>query len=1011
MMDFQLLGPLSVIAEGRELSVGGSRERTVLAVFLLERGRLVSIDRLVDAVWGDFPPESARGQVHICVSALRQRFAAAGGHSVIETRRPGYVFRLGDAGCDLDEFIGLTAEARGQAAANHHEAAAGLLRAALSLWRGEPLADVHSDLVRSAALGLTELHVSAIEDWLDACLLLGRHDDVCREIAVFIMQHPLRERLRKQQVIALYRAGRVADALDAYRQARDTFASELGLEPSPQFQWLERAVLTHDPALGMPEANLPGQAVTVPVVPRQLPPGIGDFTGRKELVAQLQAGVRPAGMMPRVVVVSGPAGVGKTTLGVHVAHSVRDAFPDGQLFADLHGAEARPVTLGWVLERFLRALGLTGTAIPAAAEDRVMLYRSLVSGRRLLVVLDDVAAEEQVSELLPATAGCATIVTSRRRLTGLGGARHVEVGLLDADEASRLLKALAGPRIGAADDAVRSLVSLCAGLPLALRIAASRLAARPHWTVKDLLARLDSEPSRLDELVHGALGVRPSIALSYDSLDARARHLFCFIGLLEVADFPGWVGAPLLDADSGTASELLEHLVDARLVEVRAGQKGEPPRYHTHELLRIYARERLAIEVPATERQAALARFIGCVLHLAEEAHRRQYGGDHTVLHGPAARFRLDAEVVAVLLGRPLHWLERERPVIVGAVNQAARAGLAEYAWDLAVSAVGLFELGAYFDDWLQTHEAALAAAEQAGDRRGEAVMQYSLGALFIAQQRFSEAAASLDVAGRIFGDFHDQYAQALVRRNQAFVWRTVGRLGKAADEYLAALDVLQAAADPVAEAHVLSGLAVIHIERGEFAAADEAIERAVRLCRGVSQRMLTQLTYRSGELCLARGDTAGATARFAAVLAAAGESHDEVGAAYAHCGLGVAALAEGRLAEAESCLDAGLALACRIGERMAQGRLLLALGQTYARGARATAAATALTRALETFTAQYAVPWSVRTLDALAGVHAKTGDLASAQATVQQARTLLGDLPDTDAAGLIRQLSERFAN
>jgi DNA-binding SARP family transcriptional activator/tetratricopeptide (TPR) repeat protein len=1010
-MNFQLLGPLAVIAEGQELSVGGPRERTVLAMLLLERGRLVPIDRLVDALWGDSPPESARGQVHICVSALRRHFAAAGGQGVIETRRPGYVLRLGRAGCDLDEFIRLTAEARGQAAANHHEAAARLLRAALSLWHGEPLADVHSGLVRSAALGLTELHVSAIEDWLDACLLLGRHDDVCREISVFVTQHPLRERLRKQQVTALYRAGRVADALDACRRARDAFVNELGLEPSPQFQWLERAVLTHDPALGTAEANLPGHAVTAPVLPRQLPPGIGDFTGREELTAQLQANMRPAGPVPRLVVVSGPAGVGKTTLAVHVAHAVRDAFPDGQLFADLHGAQARPVTLAWVLERFLRALGLTGTATPAAVEDRVMLYRSLISGRRLLIVLDDAAAEQQVSELLPTTAGCATIVTSRRRLTGIGGARHVEVGLLDADDASRLLKALAGPSIEAADEAARSLVSLCAGLPLALRIAASRLAARPHWTVKDLLARLDDEPSRLDELMHGELGVRPSIALSYDSLDAAARRLFCLIGLLEVADFPGWVGAPLLDTDSGTAQELLEHLVDARLVEVTAGQEGQPPRYHAHDLLRIYARERLAIEVPATERQAALARFIGCVLHLAEETHRREYGGDHTVLHGPAVRFRLDAQVVALLLERPLHWLERERPVIVSAVNQAARAGLAEYAWDLAITAVDLFELGAYFDDWLQTHEAALAAAEQAGDRRGEAAMHYSLGALFIAQQRLSEAAASLDIAHRIFGEFHDQYAQALVQRNQAFVWRAAGRLDKASDAYLAALDVLQVAGDPVAEAHALSGLAVIHIERGEFAAADKAVARAMRLCRGVSQRMLTQLTYRSGELCLADGDTAGAAARFTTVLAAAGESHDEVGAAYARCGLGVAALAEGRLAEAESYLDAGLTLACRIGDRITQGRLLLALGQTYARSSRATAAATALTRALETFTAQNAVPWAVRTLDALAGVHAQTGDLASAQATVRQALTLLGDLPDTDAAYLIRQLSGRFAS
>lgn len=643
MMDFQLLGPLTLVAEGRELSVGGPRERAVLAMLLLERGRLVPIYRLVDALWGDSPPISARGQVHICVSVLRRRFATAGGQSVIETRRPGYVLRLGDARCDLDEFIRLTAEGRGQAAANHHELAADLLQAALSLWRGEPFADVDSDLVRAAVLGLTELRVSAIEDWLDACLMLGRHDDVCREISVLVADYPLRERLRTQQVTALYRAGRVADSLNAYRQARDTFVEELGLEPSPRFQWLERAVLTHDAALGAPEAYRPAQSVTVSVAPQQLPPGTGDFTGREELVAQLQAIVRPEGMTPQVAVVSGPAGAGKTTLAVHAAHSVRDTFPDGQLFADLHGAGARSVTPAWVLERFLQALGLAGTAIPAVVEDRIMLYRSLISGRRLLVVLDDAADEQQVSELLPATAGCATIVTSRRRLTGIGGARHVEVGLLDTGDAIELLKALAGARIQAVDETTRLLASLCGGLPLALRIAASRLAARPHWTVTDLVARLGDESGRLDELIHGGLGVRSSIALSYDGLDQGSRRLFRLIGLLEVADFPAWVGAPLLDTDCGTAQQLLEHLVDARLVEVAAEQEGEPPRYRMHELVRIYARERLADEEPAARRRAALARFLGCVLHLAEEAHRREYGGDHTVLHGPAVRFRLDA--------------------------------------------------------------------------------------------------------------------------------------------------------------------------------------------------------------------------------------------------------------------------------------------------------------------------------------------------------------------------------
>jgi DNA-binding SARP family transcriptional activator/tetratricopeptide (TPR) repeat protein len=1008
-MDFQLLGPLALMDGERELRVGGPRERVVLAMLLLERGRLVPTDRLVDALWGDAPPESARGQVHICISALRGRLAAAGGRSAIETRRPGYVLRIGDGSCDLDEFARLAAAGRSQAAMNHYEAAAELLCAALGLWRGAPLADIDSDLVQAAVLGLAELRVSVIEDWLDACLALGRNDDVCREVGVFVADYPLRERLRRQQVTALYRAGRVADALAAYRQARDAFVDELGLEPSPQFQWLEQAVLTHDPVLGMSGGFPPAPAVATLVTPGQLPPGIGDFTGREALIAQLHDCVRMSGTASRVAVVSGPAGVGKTSLVVHAAHSMRDAFPDGQLFADLHGGEARPATAGWVLERFLRALGLSGTAIPAAVEDRVLLYRSLVSGRKLLIVLDDAATETQVSELLPGAAGCVTLVTSRRRLTGISGARHVEVSLLDEQDAAGLLVALTSFRVDAADEAVRALVRLCAGLPLALRIAASRLTARPHWTVKDLVTRLDSEPSRLDELIYGGVGVRPSIALSYNGLDVDARHLFCLIGMLEVEDFPAWVGAPLLDTDFDVAQEVLEHLVDARLVEVAPGIEGEPPRYRAHELLRIYARERLAAEEPAARRSEALARLLSCILRLAEEAHRREYGGDHTVLHGHAPRYHLAAEVTASLLRHPLRWLERERPLIVSAVGMAARAGLAEYAWDLAISAVSLFELGAYFEDWRDTHEVALAAAQQVGDRRGQAVMKYSLGALFIAKQRFPEAEAHLEAARLIFEDLREQHAQALVLRNQAFIRRTIGHLDKASEKYSAALDLLQVANDPVAEAHVLSGLAVIHIERGEFAAAEEAINHAVLQCRSISQRLLAQLAYRYGELCLARGDTAGAAMRFRAVLTAAEESHDEVGAAYAHWGLGVSALDDGRFADADSHLSTGLTLAYRIGERLVQGRLLLALGQAHARRSHTAAAASALTRALDTFTEQGAVPLIVRTLDAFASLYLATGDPISAESAIREAHTHLDGLPHSDAAHLIRQLSDRF--
>jgi DNA-binding SARP family transcriptional activator len=651
-VEFRLLGPLTAIVDGRELDVGSPRERTLLAALVLERGRIVPIARLVDAIWGEAPPTSARTQVHVCVSALRRRFEQAGERIMIETRQPGYALRAEEGHCDLDEFVRRTTIGRCHADANRQRDAARELRAALDLWRGPPLTNVTSVIVQDAVLGFTELYASAMEDWLEACLALGHHAEVCRDVARLVDIYPLRERLRRQQVIALYRAGRVADALDAYRRARRAFIDELGLDPSPHFQQLERAVLTHDPVLGAPGAGLHGPASLIPEVPKQLPPGTGSLTGRQESIEQLRAALRPGDSFLPVVLVTGPAGAGKTALAVHVCHLVRDRFPDGQLFVDLHGREARPVTSASALERFLRAFGVSESAIPVAVEDRIALYRSLVADRRLLVMLDDASSESQVRELLPGGASCGVIVTSRRRLTGLSSVAWADIGVLGTADAIEMLEALAGRHIAAADPNARALVRLCGGLPLALHIAAARLAAHPHWSVGNLVARMDNERQRLDELAHGELGVRESISGTYASLAPQAQRLFRLLGLLEVAGFPAWVGAPLLNDELAAAQELLEHLVEARMVEVAAARDGEVTRYRVHELFRVYARERLATEESAADRQQALTRFAdsarqrGLINGLAEPS-RTDVGGQHAHRHshppgsGPKGRQNL----------------------------------------------------------------------------------------------------------------------------------------------------------------------------------------------------------------------------------------------------------------------------------------------------------------------------------------------------------------------------------
>ncbi|MEN3306005.1 MAG: hypothetical protein V7603_2207 [Micromonosporaceae bacterium] len=1010
-MEFRVLGPLQIVAAGREWSVGSARQRVTLAVLLLERNRVVPVERLIDALWAENPPQTARAQVQICVSALRRLLAAAGGPDLLQTVHPGYLLRCAVGSVDLDVFERLVEAARGDAAAGRTAPAAEKLSTALGLWRGAAFAGVESRTVRPRALWLAEAKLAAVAEHLDAELALGRHEDVLQPLAVLVGEHPLRERLRAQQMLALYRSGRTADALEVFRQTRRTLDDELGIEPGAELRELEQAILADHPRLAPPAAAAP-PVVPVPVpvpVPRQLPPAIADLSGRDELVRRLTGLLTPApaAQAVRIVVVTGPAGVGKSALAIHLAHQVSDRFPDGQLFAHLRGAEPSPTGIGRVLGRFLRELGVPGTAVPAALEDRMSAFRSLVAGRRMLVLLDDVATEEQVPALLPGTAGHLVVVTSRRRLTGLAGARHVEVGVLDESASVELLSAAVGREVVAASPAAtRSLIERCGGLPLALRIAAARLAARPHWKVGDLLERLDDEYRRLDEFVHGQLCVRSSMAITYEALPDPARRLFRLLGLPTWSALPHWVAAPLLDLDPAAAGELLEVLVEARAVEVVPGGGRT---YRLHDLVRVYARERLAAEEPPRQRLAALRRLLGCQLYLTERAHQLEYGGDYTLLHSLAPRWIPDTATVADLLVQPLAWLEQERGRVVDSIGQAARAGLHEYAWDLAISAVFLFEHGMHFDDWRETHEVALLAAQRHRDSRGEAAMLYSLGALAVARLQPEPALRHLTAAERLFTELRFPHGRGLALRNLAFVDRLQGRYGSAAARYRESLQLLRSAGDRVGEAHALNGLARLHMEHGELDQAHGLLDEALAICRAVgNQRVAAQVMHALGDLRLVCEDYEEARRQFAAVLTIARQTGDSTGEAYARLGLGVAALRQGRFAAADATdvarrrrldeameeLRGGLDHARRAGDRMAEARLLLATAQAHAAEQRQTAAAAEIAQALGILGELGAKRWQAVAYRQLGDMHLVAGDDAAGAAAHAAEVAVLASLP-----------------
>ncbi|MEU4765898.1 BTAD domain-containing putative transcriptional regulator [Actinosynnema sp. NPDC023794] len=882
---YRVLGPLHVSsgADG-DVKIPPGRQQVVLAILLLEANRVVGVDTLVDAIWNDAPPATARTQVQICVSALRGTLIRAGRGEAIATKPPGYSLRVADGELDLHLFARLTADAEEAIRVGDRVAASTLLRQALGLWRGPALGGTTSRALNARAAKLDEDRLAALEMSLDLELAAGRHHHLVGEISALVAQHPLRERLRGQLMLALHRSGRQAEALEVYRVARDLLVDELGLEPGDELRRLEGAILAGDPGLlvAAPEPEAPPQRAPETTAPLQLPADMGDFTGRARLIARAEELLTGPQRATRVLALVGKPGVGKSALAVHIAHRLVDEhFPDGQLYCDLAGTRAAPATAADVLGRFLRALGIPGSSIPDAADERAEMYRQLVARKRVLIVLDDAAAEGHVQALLPGSGTCAMIVTSRARLTGLPGARVLEVDVLDHDEAMDMLATVIGPeRVDAEPAAANALIRLVGGLPLALRIVAARLAARRQWSLAWMLERLSDERRRLDELAHGEMVVRASLALTYDGLGPDARRLLRLLGLLDGLSFPTWVAAALLDADLYRAADLLELLVDAQMLEIVAIDLDGSPRYKFHDLIRLYAREQLERHAAEDAPQDALERVSGGWLALAEEAHARIYGGDFTVLHGGAPRRRLPRSSVDRLLADPVAWLEAEHRNLCSAVDLAAGGDLVEMCWDLAVTLVTLFEARCYFDDWERTHERALAVVRAAGDRRGEAALLCSLASLRLSWSRGGyDVVDLLDPALALFEELDEVLGVAMVRRNLALAHHRRGDAERAEPEYLAALDGFRRAGDPVGQAYVLTQLAQIDVRNGAEESAGARLREALGICREVGNRRVeVQVRYRLCDLTVRRGEHREAEAALTELLDGVRELHDIVG-------------------------------------------------------------------------------------------------------------------------------------
>ncbi|HEV2638825.1 MAG TPA: BTAD domain-containing putative transcriptional regulator [Actinocrinis sp.] len=977
-MRFALLGPVQVCDEEGCRDVRGLMPRTVLALLLLNAGKIVSVDQMAEVVWDGRPPASATASLHNHVARLRRTLgpAVAGRIGAV----PGYYrITLEPGELDVDRFTELCGLGRRAARESRWAESSRDLGAALALWRGRPLADVPGLDRMGFVQEFLESRALAWADRVEADLRLGRHQALLGELRGLTVEYPLQEVFRAQLMTALYRSGRQAESLDVFLGFRRALVEDLGVEPSAELCRLHQRILRADPDLAAPSAPVPVEqpesvagrsrpgapehtqysavrskrsadphgetrrpaaragnpsvpapapdpasaagsaakspAAAVParaadpehgaepaaLIPAQLPADLFDFTGRKAEVKTLCDLLLPspgADEPTLVAAVTGAGGVGKSALAIHAAHRVAEFFPDGQLYVDLRGLDAEPREPGEVLADLLRDLGVPVRSVPRDLTRRSALFRTVTSGKRLLIVLDDAGDAAQLRPLLPGSGTCRVLVTSRATLPGLAAAALVNLEPLRSGEALDLFTAvIGGARVRAEQESVDQVLGYCAGLPLAVRIAAARLAVRPSWTVADLAGRLADERRRLDELRVQDITVRAVFELSYAHLDNGSAHslsssgshaipsacpphypagpvgqarAFRLLGLFPGPDLTAHAAAALFGQPLSQAEDLLESLVDASLLEAPA-----PGRYRFHGLLRTYAAERAEDEESAEARDAALRRVIAWYAYACRHAVERL----ETFTPGkPAAPVPpAQPELEFTRLDQALAWFAAERINILAMVHLADAVGFAAATWQIPDSALYYHHLRAHWSDWLEACTIGLRNARVAQDDRAQISMLNALGFVHALQGQgvlgIEEASEALAIAKSIGDPRYERASYDILgsiarfthRFEQGIEWlQQAVRLGRQFDE-LGALalslghlglclvlagrheEALQYCAEAVAlsrresvrymQAAALEGLGEVYLATGRVDEAFGALRESVEIARMIGDQ------------------------------------------------------------------------------------------------------------------------------------------------------------------------------
>ncbi|MEU1759164.1 BTAD domain-containing putative transcriptional regulator [Micromonospora sp. NPDC005652] len=950
---FRLLGPVEVCLDERTVRVGGPRSRAMLAALLLEANRVVPVSRLMDAAWGDHPPASADVQVRNRVAAVRRALRAAG-LDAIGTHGSGYLLTVAEGQLDLDVFEERVRRAESRLDQGAPEEAVSGLREALAMWRGPALDGLRTPVLSAAAQRLDERRMTVVERCLDLELGLGRYDEVIGHLTELVEAYPWREPLVGQLMRALYRADRQGEALDRFEQLRRRLAEELGVDPTAQLTALRDLILRNDPSLRStsggagpvvvpaggrsgPEqprrsGDAPGTVGARPGGPpvRMLPAVLTDFVGRQEQVAAILEGLpeRPA---VAVAAISGLPGVGKTALAVRIAHRLGPAYPGPHLYVDLNGHD-QPLSPAEVLGRFLRALGVPGVEMPADLDERAALFRAAMAGRPGLVLLDNAADAAQVRPLLPGT-DAVVLVTSRRALVDVDGAHRLRLGPLPEAEALRLLAGIVGAdRVAAEPGPAADVVRHCGLLPLAVRIAGARLAIPDLLSLRQAADQLAELAHRLDHLTRADRSVRAAFHSAYVALDEPARAMLRRLALLDLDDVPPWLPAVLLP-DVEDAAGAVTALVEANLAEVTGPDDLGQRRYHLHDLVRAFARERAAREEGPQERVRLLRRVFGAWLTLAEQARLAlsQEGGAGIVADLPRS-----PAATGEHLGDPKRWFGAERAALLATVEQAAATpGLEDYSWALAWHCDYYLFVDARLDELTRVTETGLTAAERRRHPEGIARLRLCVAFAALLRGDLTAALGHVRAAAEVAETLAQPWLRADIAGVENQVYEGMGDRAAARASLVRSIELYQEAGDPVAAGPKLVRLGVLQLQEGD-PAAGETLARAVALLRAAgTPRPLAFGLRASGRWHDHRGAVDEARAAYLEALDLVRRHGDRLGEVALLSEVAAMLAGHGRLGEAAGYADTALAQArkTRVAAylayaRYAQGRISLMSGE-----------------------------------------------------------------------------------